>query len=311
MKTGSDLFAPDRRNAIGFDLSDVTVLASIKAVRCAPAPLAVGPIVADGASGGASESLVNPATGEVIGDVTLASMRDVETALAAATPWSAETSSRAGTLRRAADLFEAGYGEAFALLAVEAGKTLGDAVAELREAVDFLRYYAMEAERLTAPCRGVFTCISPWNFPLAIFTGQVAAALATGNAVLAKPAEATPTIAAWAVEKLHQAGVPRDALQLLPGDGGTVGARLTSDPRVAGVSFTGSTATARRIQAAMATACAPGTPLIAGDGRAERDDRRQHRSAGTSRSRYCRLGVPIGWPALFRSALPLCAGGDF
>ncbi len=117
-------------------------------------------------------------------------------------------------LNRAADLYEAHYGEAFALLATEAGKTLADAVAELREAVDFLRYYAARAAQEDAPARGIFTCISPWNFPLAIFTGQIAAALATGNAVLAKPAETTPAIAAWAVRHLlgrRVSAVPRCA----------------------------------------------------------------------------------------------------
>ncbi len=266
LRTGPDLFAPERRNAAGHDLSDVTELARIGAARVRPARISVTPIIAGEVRGGAREAIVNPATGAAIGEVTLASAQDVETALSAAEPWAAAPRHRAETLRRAAELFEADFGEAFALLAVEAGKTLADAVAELREAVDFLRYYAVQAEALEAPARGVFTCISPWNFPLAIFSGQVAAALAAGNAVLAKPAEATPAIADWAVRRLHAAGVPRSALQLLPGGGGTVGTLLTSDPRVDGVAFTGSTATARHIQAAMAGACAPGTPLIAETG---------------------------------------------
>jgi RHH-type proline utilization regulon transcriptional repressor/proline dehydrogenase/delta 1-pyrroline-5-carboxylate dehydrogenase len=116
-------------------------------------------------------------------------------------------------------------------------------VAEVREAVDFLRYYAAEAPmpKQGTEARGAIACISPWNFPLAIFTGQVAAALVTGNAVLAKPAEQTPLIAARAVALLHEAGVPADVLQLLPGDGPSVGAPLTADPRIAGVCFTGST----------------------------------------------------------------------
>ena len=127
-----------------------------------------------------------------------------------------------------------------------------DALAELREAVDFLRYYAARAPELAHPPRGRFACISPWNFPLAIFTGQIAAALAAGNAVLAKPAEATPLIAARATALLHEAGVPRAALQLLPGTGAEVGAALTSHPGVDGVAFTGSTATAQAIHRAMA-----------------------------------------------------------
>ena len=166
-------------------------------------------------------------------------------------------------LNAAADLYEAHYGEIFTLVAREAGKTLPDAVAELREAVDFLRYYA--ANIPGGDPAGVFTCISPWNFPLAIFTGQIAAALATGNAVLAKPAEQTPLIAHFAVSLMHEAGVPRSALQLLPG-AGAVGAALTSDRRVNGVAFTGSTETARLIRSAMAENLAPGAPLIAETG---------------------------------------------
>ena len=223
----------------------------------------------------------NPATGSPIGEVVQASPADIETALTVARAWEAPVDRRAQILNRAADLYETGHGEIFALLATEAGKTLPDAVAELREAVDFLRYYAARAGRLSAPPRGLFTCISPWNFPLAIFTGQIAAALATGNGVLAKPAETTPAIAAWGVRLLHRAGVPATALQLLPGEGGTVGAALTSDARIDGVAFTGSTATARRIQRAMARHLAPGAPLIAETGGPERDDRRFHRAART------------------------------
>ena len=154
----------------------------------------------------------------------------------------------------------------FSFWAVEAGKTLNDAVGELREAIDFLRYYAAEASNNPNPARGLFTCISPWNFPLAIFSGQIAAGLATGNGVLAKPAETTPMIAHFAVSLLHKAGVPVSALQLLPGAGSVIGHGLTSDKRISGVAFTGSTATAKRIQATMAENLAPGTPLIAETG---------------------------------------------
>jgi RHH-type proline utilization regulon transcriptional repressor/proline dehydrogenase/delta 1-pyrroline-5-carboxylate dehydrogenase len=140
---------------------------------------------------------------------------------------------------------------------------LPDCVAELREGVDFLRYYAGQATN--TPPAGIFTCISPWNFPMAIFAGQVSAALAAGNAVLAKPAEQTPLVAHFTVQKLHEAGVPRHALQLLPGDG-AIGAALSADARIGGVAFTGSTATALRIRANMAEHCAPGTPLIAETG---------------------------------------------
>jgi RHH-type proline utilization regulon transcriptional repressor/proline dehydrogenase/delta 1-pyrroline-5-carboxylate dehydrogenase len=166
-------------------------------------------------------------------------------------------------------------------LADEAGKTLDDAVAELREAIDFLRYYANQAEalfqtialpgptgetnRLTRHGRGVWICVSPWNFPLAIFTGQIAAALAAGNTVVAKPAPQTPLIAAEATRLLHAAGVPSRALALLPG-GGEIGAALVAHPHVAGVAFTGSTATAWRINQTLAAKRGPIVPLIAETG---------------------------------------------
>ncbi|MHA3913712.1 bifunctional proline dehydrogenase/L-glutamate gamma-semialdehyde dehydrogenase PutA [Halovulum sp. GXIMD14793] len=266
VKTGPALFLPERPNSIGFDLSDSTVLDQINAARVRPGELKVSPILAGPLRGTEVEAILNPATGQQIGQVTQSSADDLQAALGAAAPWDVPAAERAAILNRAADLYEADFGTLFALLAAEAGKTLADAVAELREAVDFLRYYAVGVERLGAPARGVFTCISPWNFPLAIFTGQVSAALAAGNAVLAKPAETTPAIAAWGVAKLHEAGVPRSALQFLPGHGHVVGAALTSDPRINGVAFTGSTATARHIQRAMAQNCAPGTPLIAETG---------------------------------------------
>ncbi|MEO1306954.1 MAG: bifunctional proline dehydrogenase/L-glutamate gamma-semialdehyde dehydrogenase PutA, partial [Pseudomonadota bacterium] len=261
-----DLYAPERRNSKGFDLADTITLAEIDAARERPKNINVAPVlVSSSVTQGTVEALTNPANGSKIGTVTFASQDDVEAALGDAKPWSASAEERSNILNRAADLYEAESGTAFSLLAAEAGKTLPDAVAELREAVDFLRYYAHEAQAIKTPARGIFTCISPWNFPLAIFSGQIAAALATGNAVLAKPAETTPAIAAWAVGKLHEAGVPRTALQLLPG-AGEIGAALVSDPRVAGVAFTGSTATAGKIQATMAEHCRPGTPLIAETG---------------------------------------------
>ena len=266
VKTGPRLFWPERTNSRGFDLTDATVLARIDAARLRPDPQEAGPILAGQVQGADTADVLNPATGEVIGQVTEASSADIETALSSAQPWSVAATERANCLRRAADLYEAGFGEIFALLATEAGKTLADCVAELREAVDFLRYYAAGAQDGPAEPRGLFTCISPWNFPLAIFTGQIAAALAAGNGVLAKPAETTPLIATWAVRKLHEAGVPAPSLQLLPGEGRVIGAALTSDPRINGVAFTGSTATARHIQKAMATGCRPGTPLIAETG---------------------------------------------
>jgi len=190
---------------------------------------------------------------------------------------------RAGILERAADLIEANGAELMALLAREAGKALPDGLGEVREAADFCRYYAMlarrhfaEPEELVGPTgetnrlmlsgRGPFVCISPWNFPLAIFVGQVSAAFAAGNAVVAKPAEQTPLIAARAVQLLHEAGVPASALALVPGPGETVGAALVADPRTAGVAFTGSTATARAINRALAARDGPIVPFIAETG---------------------------------------------
>ncbi len=189
---------------------------------------------------------------------------------------------RAAVLRRAADALQQQMPRFCALLVKEAFKTWGDAVAEVREAIDFLRYYASEAERIMVPialpgptgetnelrlrARGVWVCISPWNFPLAIFTGQVAAALATGNAVLAKPAEQTPGVAWEAVKLLHAAGVPEGALQLIHGPGETVGAALVAAPGIAGVVFTGSTQVAKTIHRALAAKDGPIVPLIAETG---------------------------------------------
>ncbi|WP_372840921.1 bifunctional proline dehydrogenase/L-glutamate gamma-semialdehyde dehydrogenase PutA, partial [Phaeovulum sp.] len=260
------LFAPARANSRGFDLTDAGTLAAINAARATKGLAVAAPMLAGPVEGGAPQAVLNPATGAKVGEVRAATATDVATALAAAQTWDTPVAERALVLNRAADMFEADFGPIFALLAREAGKTLPDAVGELREATDFLRYYALEAAALNRPALGVFTCISPWNFPLAIFTGQIAAALAAGNAVLAKPAEQTPLIAAHAVRLLHRAGVPASALQLLPGDGPSVGRALTSDPRVAGVAFTGSTDTAQAIRRAMAANLAPDAPLIAETG---------------------------------------------
>ncbi|HNG51594.1 MAG TPA: L-glutamate gamma-semialdehyde dehydrogenase, partial [Plasticicumulans sp.] len=189
---------------------------------------------------------------------------------------------RADALERAADAFEAQRVHFLSLLQREAGKTLADAVSELRETVDFCRYYAAQAralfgaplplpgptgetDRLEWRGRGLFACISPWNFPLAIFTGQISAALAAGNAVLAKPAGQTPLIAAAAVQLLHAAGVPAAVLALLPGDG-ALGAQLVADARIGGVVFTGSTGTARAIQRSLAAQDGPIVPFIAETG---------------------------------------------
>ena len=264
--TGPALFS-GRKNSQGWDLTDTGDLEAIAQARApheATLPEAT-PMLAGRMAGGPRLAVTNPAAGAVVGHVLTASVADVDTALRLAEPWAATPEVRAEVLRRAADLYESEYGAIFAVLAREAGKTLADAVSELREAVDFLRYYADGATALTAPARGVFACISPWNFPLAIFSGQIGAALAAGNAVLAKPAEQTPLIAALAVELLHKAGVPASALQLLPGDG-QVGAAITRDARVKGVAFTGSTETALLIRRAMADHLDPSAPLIAETG---------------------------------------------
>ncbi|KPP88336.1 MAG: proline dehydrogenase / delta 1-pyrroline-5-carboxylate dehydrogenase PutA [Rhodobacteraceae bacterium HLUCCA08] len=253
-----------RRNSAGVDLTDDAALAALEAARAVPVPEA-GPITAAPVSGTA-RMIRNPATGADLAQVVEADAACVAAALEAARPWTADPAARATVLRRAADLYEAEAGPIFATLAREAGKALPDAVNELREAVDFLRYYADEGARLIGPGRGLFAAISPWNFPLAIFTGQIAGALAAGNGVLAKPAEQTPLIAALAVRLLHKAGVPAEALQLLPGDGPTVGAALTRDARIDGVVFTGSTGTAQVIRRAMAEHLDPGAPLIAETG---------------------------------------------
>ncbi|MFN4202395.1 MAG: bifunctional proline dehydrogenase/L-glutamate gamma-semialdehyde dehydrogenase PutA [Tabrizicola sp.] len=265
LATGPRLF-PDRKNSRGWDLADAADLAMIDAARAphAEAQFQAVPRLAGRVVGGPQLSVLSPATGLLVGHVTTAGLPDVDTALRLAEPWSAAAPERAIVLNRAADGLEADFGRIFALLAREAGKTLPDAVAELREAVDFLRYYAAQAGQ-PHPARGVFACISPWNFPLAIFCGQIGAALAAGNAVLAKPAEQTPLIACLAVDHLLAAGVPATALQLLPGDG-SVGAALTRDPRVDGVAFTGSTETAQAIRRAMADHLDPTAPLIAETG---------------------------------------------
>ena len=248
-----ELYGPQRKNSMGLDLTVESMRAPLLAAYGAQAvpviPVFEVPRVDDA----------------------------VHRSAAAFPTWRATpVAMRAEVLRRAADAMEAQMPNLCALLVKEAFKTWGDCVAEVREAVDFLRYYANEAERIMQPVvlpgptgesnelrltpRGPWVCISPWNFPLAIFTGQVAAALATGNTVLAKPAEQTPAIAMEAVKLLHGAGVPQDALQLLHGPGETVGAALVANPRIAGVVFTGSTQVAKIIQRALASKDGPMVP---------------------------------------------------
>jgi RHH-type transcriptional regulator, proline utilization regulon repressor / proline dehydrogenase / delta 1-pyrroline-5-carboxylate dehydrogenase len=223
-----------------------------------------------------------------LGDVRFADSAQVDFALKAAhlaqSAWDlVHVSLRADALDRMADLLEKNRGELIALLTLEAGKTIGDGIGEVREAADFCRYYAAiarkdmaqasvmagptgESNELYLHGRGVFVCISPWNFPLAIFLGQIAAALVTGNTVLAKPAEQTNLIAYRATQLFHDAGIPKEVLQLLPGDGASVGSKLCSDVRIAGVCFTGSTETARVINRTLAARDAAIAVLIAETG---------------------------------------------
>ena len=252
-----DLLGRQRVNSRGLDLVNESVLASLarELVAGASALLRATPALADGPRDGTAREVSNPAdSGDVVGTVVDATPDLVDEACAKAVPWSAPPTERAATLRRAADLMEERRQALLGPIVREAGKTLGNAVGEVREAVDFLRYYANAVEGFdneTHRPLGVVACISPWNFPLSIFTGQVAGALAAGNAVIAKPAEETPLIAALAVDLLHEAGVPRAVLQFLPGDG-EIGKRLVTNPVVAGVVFTGSTEAAQSINHALA-----------------------------------------------------------
>jgi RHH-type proline utilization regulon transcriptional repressor/proline dehydrogenase/delta 1-pyrroline-5-carboxylate dehydrogenase len=254
-----DMFGAERKNSAGIDLTNEDVLRATSAALATlrhyhAAPLIDGPLMAV-----ETMNVLNPALhADVVGTVAEAVAADVQTALAAADAgfagWQATPAAeRAAMLDRVADLYEEHRPELMALAVREAGKSLPNAVAEIREAVDFLRYYAVQVQGSTAiDALGPVTCISPWNFPLAIFTGQVAAALAAGNVVLAKPAEQTPLIAHRAVELFYAAGFPRAVLQLLPGRGEVVGAALTADVRVKGVIFTGSTEVAQLINRTLA-----------------------------------------------------------
>jgi RHH-type transcriptional regulator, proline utilization regulon repressor / proline dehydrogenase / delta 1-pyrroline-5-carboxylate dehydrogenase len=275
-----DLLGPGRRNAPGWDLADERSLgwwqrALAGSGQFSALALIDGPLQADAQP----QPVRNPAQhDDVVGTVQEAQAGDIETALVAAhraaPAWAAEAPARrAQVLEAAADALLAESEQLLPLIVREAGKTCANAVAELREAVDFLRYYAAELrsgfDNATHRPLGPVVCISPWNFPLAIFIGQLSAALAAGNVVLAKPAEQTPLVAALAVRTLHAAGVPRGALQLLPGRGETVGAPLVADERVQGVLFTGSTEVARLLQRALArrlTADGRPVPLIAETG---------------------------------------------
>ena len=288
-----DLYGSDRVNSSGVNLAnEMDALALAENMQpFADKQWDVEPILARGLleQGGPEKDNLNPANlQDRIGNVRQTSAEELERAIvdahAFATSWDQTGgAARAAMLKAAADAMEENFGEFMALINREAGKTAHDAVSEIREAVDFLRYYALQArKKFDAPIvlpgptgesnqlslhgKGVFVCISPWNFPLAIFTGQVSAALAAGNTVLAKPADQTPAIAALAVRTLHQAGIPREALQFVPGRGSVVGAKLTSDPRIDGVALTGSMATAHRINRSLAERDAPLAAMIAETG---------------------------------------------
>ncbi|MDB5411319.1 MAG: delta-pyrroline-5-carboxylate dehydrogenase [Rhodospirillales bacterium] len=282
------LFGAKRRNSVGLDLADPLALADLAvAMEQLATRWTAVPIVAGSECQGATHHVFDPADRRrLIGSVVNASRAQIESALAsaagAAPAWDATpVEERAAILDRAADLFEAERGEFMTVIVREGGRCLPDAISEIREAVDYCRYYAArargdfafsplpgptgESNTLTLHGRGVFACIAPWNFPLAIFTGQIVAALVAGNTVIAKPAEQTPLVAAAAVRLLHRAGIPGDVLHLLPGEG-AVGARLVADQRIAGVAFTGSTATAQSINRSLASRGGPIVPFIAETG---------------------------------------------
>ncbi|SDK12301.1 bifunctional proline dehydrogenase/L-glutamate gamma-semialdehyde dehydrogenase PutA [Microbulbifer yueqingensis] len=278
-----------RKNSHGMELTDPLavepLLESVEKMR--GKQFKGGPII-NGAMGKVDEPVYNPATGEVVGHTANADKHQIDTAYRTATEAQVAWDRLGGNARgkildRIADLYEEHINDLTALICLEAGRTLNDGISEVREAVDFCRYYGNGARRhfsepqeLPGPTgesnelyltgRGVFVAISPWNFPLAIFTGQVVAALAAGNAVLAKPAEQTPLIAARAIELMHQAGVPKEVLHLITGTGAAVGPLLIEDPRLSGVAFTGSTETARLINRQLADKEGPIIPLIAETG---------------------------------------------
>lgn len=282
--------AAHRSNSPGIDLNnplEVNVL--LEAIsESDTVDWRAGPIINGQLRPGSLQPLHSPADGTTIGFASDSTGEDVENALESARQaqprWDLLGGrARADTLERVATVLAEAFYSLVTLIVREAGRTLADAIAEVREAIDFCRYYAHQARqqfgepvtlagptgednRLSLHGRGVFLCISPWNFPLAIFTGQVTAALAAGNAVIAKPACQTPLVAALATQLFHRAGVPGDVLQLLPGDGKALGDLLLPDPRIAGVAFTGSTATAHIIQRTLAERNGAIVPLIAETG---------------------------------------------
>jgi RHH-type proline utilization regulon transcriptional repressor/proline dehydrogenase/delta 1-pyrroline-5-carboxylate dehydrogenase len=290
----SHLFGPDRENSSGVDISDpeaIQEIADLLALRqnyCYESAPLLGGAVRSAIAAKTHEIRSPTNTADVVGiarDATREEMRCAfETASLAFPAWSAlKVAARTEVLECAAALLESNPDDFFALLVREAGKTIPDALAEIRETIDFCRYYASRAgELLGAPAtlpgptgeinalslhgRGVFACISPWNFPLAIFAGQIVAALATGNTVVAKPAPETPLIAHAFVQLLHEAGIPRNVLQLTPASGAEFATVAFNHSALAGVVFTGSTATARSINRSLALRQGAIVPLIAETG---------------------------------------------
>jgi RHH-type transcriptional regulator, proline utilization regulon repressor / proline dehydrogenase / delta 1-pyrroline-5-carboxylate dehydrogenase len=282
-----DMFGPARRNSTGIEFGDRAALDGLLAeLGAAPRSASAAPLVDGFALAGRARSVVSPIDDKAIGVVQEGDEAIVAAAMSAAqtgfSSWQATpVAARAAALERAGDLIEHNRGQLIALLQSEGGKTLDDCVSEVREAADYCRYYAAAArstlvrQSLPGPTgesnelhmrgHGIFVCISPWNFPLAIFTGQIAGALAAGNCVVAKPAEQTPLVASAAVKFLHAAGVPASVLHLVPGDG-KIGAMLTGHAGVAGVAFTGSTEVARIINRTLAAKDGPIPPLIAETG---------------------------------------------
>jgi RHH-type proline utilization regulon transcriptional repressor/proline dehydrogenase/delta 1-pyrroline-5-carboxylate dehydrogenase len=254
-----------RNNSDGIDLDDLAAVEKLQQLveQIKSSPNNCGPIINGETRHHAAIDIVSPSDNHlIVGQCSDANADDVADAIAGAKSsqpgWQARSvSERADILDAAANMLEKHMYELTALISVEAGRIFSDGISEVREAVDFCRYYALQARKLSAQYpdqqglnegRGVFVCISPWNFPLAIFIGQIAAALAVGNSVIAKPSEQTPLIACRAIKFLHQAGVPVEVLQFLPGRGSLIGPLLMNDPATAGVAFTGSTVTAKNIQ---------------------------------------------------------------
>ncbi|MDT3321083.1 bifunctional proline dehydrogenase/L-glutamate gamma-semialdehyde dehydrogenase PutA [Shewanella sp. SP1S2-4] len=287
----ADIFGSDRKNSKGLNMNIISesepFFAAIEQFK--NTQWQAGPLVNGKTLTGEHKTIVSPYdTTQTVGQVAFADDAAIEQALASAeaafASWArTPVETRASALQKLADLLEENREELIALCTREAGKSIQDGIDEVREAVDFCRYYAVQAKKMMAKPellpgptgelnelflqgRGVFVCISPWNFPLAIFLGQVSAALAAGNTVIAKPAEQTSIIGYRAVQLAHQAGIPVEVLQFLPGTGATVGSAITADERIGGVCFTGSTGTAKLINRTLANRDGAIIPLIAETG---------------------------------------------